>query len=276
MPNPLLQPAFNTLPLFEHIKPEHIEPAIEHILSKNKSTLSQLLENQKIYTWDSLVLPLEIMEGELEDVWSIVSHLSSVMNNAELHYAYQKTLTHLTEYHTEIKQNEKLYQAYLSIAENPSYSILNTAQKKVIENTIRDFKLSGIGLSVEKRAIFKSLNMQLSKLESTFEQNILESTDAWSLNITNLNQLQGLPADALEEAVLNAKNKGKAGWLLTLEYPCYIAVMTYVEDREIRKIFYTAYVTRASAVESSANAAKWDNTPVLREIMKREQSYQHF
>jgi oligopeptidase A len=266
--NPLLQPAFNTLPIFEQITPEHVEPAIQHILSKNKNTLNQLLENQKIYTWDNLVLPVEIMEGELEDVWSIVSHLNSVMNTAELHHVYQKMLTHLTEYQTEIKQNEKLYQAYLSIVENPSYSKLNIAQRKVIENAIRDFKLSGIDLSVEKRAVFKSLSVRLSKLESTFEQNVLESTDAWFLNITDVNQLKGLPLDALEEATLSAKNKGKTGWLLTLEYPCYVAVMTYVEDREIRKTFYTAYATRASAVASSVDSAKWDNMPVMREIMK--------
>jgi oligopeptidase A len=261
MQNPLLHPAFNTLPTFTSIKPEHVEPAVEHILNKNRNTLNQLLENQKAYTWDNLILPLEIMEGELDDVWFTVSHLNSVMNNAELHRAYQKTLTHLTLYHTEIKQNEKLYQAYLSIIESPSYSILNIAQKKVIENGIRAFKLSGIGLSVEKRAIFKSLSARLSKLESSFEQNVLESTDAWSLHVIDVNQLKGLPLDALEEAELNAKDKGKSGWLLTLEYPCYIAIMTYVEDREIRKTFYKAYVTLASA-------AKWDNTPVMCEIMK--------
>lgn len=268
MPNPLLEPALNTLPIFENITPEHIESAIQHILNKNKNTLNQLLENQKIHTWDNLVLPVEIMEGELEDVWCTVSHLNSVMNTAELHQVYQKMLTYLAEYHTEIKQNEKLYQAYLSIVENPSYSKLNIAQRKVIENAIRDFKLSGIDLSVEKRAVFKSLSVRLSKLESTFEQNVLESTDAWSLNITDITQLKALPPDVLEKARLSAKNKGKTGWLLTLEYPCYIAVMTYVEDREVRKTFYTAYVTRASDVVSSVDGEKWDNTPVMREIMK--------
>ncbi|HRA42717.1 MAG TPA: M3 family metallopeptidase [Gammaproteobacteria bacterium] len=268
MPNPLLEPALNTLPIFENITPEHIESAIQHILNKNKKMLNQLLENQKTHTWDNLVLPLEIMEGELEDVWCTVSHLNSVMNTAELHQVYQKMLTYLTEYHTEIKQNEKLYQAYLSIVENPSYSKLNIAQRKVIENAIRDFKLSGIELSVEKRAVFKSLSVRLSKLESTFEQNVLESTDAWSLNITDITQLKGLPPDVLEKARLSAKNKAKTGWLLTLEYPCYIAVMTYAEDREVRKTFYTAYVTRASAVVSSVDGEKWDNTPVMRAIMK--------
>ena len=268
MPNPLLEPALNTLPIFENITPEHIESAIQHILNKNKKMLNQLLENQKTHTWDNLVLPLEIMEGELEDVWCTVSHLNSVMNTAELHQVYQKMLTYLTEYHTEVKQNEKLYQAYLSIVENPSYSKLNIAQRKVIENAIRDFKLSGIELSVEKRAVFKSLSVRLSKLESTFEQNVLESTDAWSLNITDITQLKGLPPDVLEKARLSAKNKAKTGWLLTLEYPCYIAVMTYAEDREVRKTFYTAYVTRASAVVSSVDGEKWDNTPVMRAIMK--------
>lgn len=269
MLNPLLQPEFNTLPAFERIKPEHIEPAIDAILIKNRNTLNQLLENQKTYTWDNLVLPLEIMEGELDDVWSTISHLNSVVNSPDLHHAYQKTLIKLTAYHTEIKQNEKLYQAYLSIAEDPiKYSTLNTAQKKVIENIIRDFKLSGISLSAEKRAIFKSLSIRLSELESTFEQNVLESTDAWCLHITDVNQLKGLPVDALEEAAITAKDKGKTGWLLTLEYPCYSAVMTYVDNREIRKTVYMAYTTRASAVESATNATKWDNTPVMREIMK--------
>lgn len=262
MQNPLLQLAINTLPAFQSIKPQHIEPAIDHILNKNKNTLRQLLDNQKTYTWDNLILPLEIMEAELDDVWSTVSHLKTVVNSAALHQSYQKTLTKLTDYQTEIKQNEKLYQAYLSIAASPSYANLSVVQTQVVENSIRDFKLSGIGLSVEKRAIFKSLSARLSELESTFEQNVLESTDAWTLHVTEVNQLKGLPADILAEAAINAKNKEKTGWLLTLEYPCYSAVMTYVEDREIRKTFYTAYVTRASEV------AKWDNTPIMYEIMK--------
>lgn len=261
MQNPLLQFSINTFPTFTSIKSEHVEPAIDHILNKNRNTLNQLLNNQKTYTWGNLILPLEIMEGELDDVWFTISHLNSVMNNTELHQAYQKTLTRLTLYHTEMKQNEKLYQAYLSIIESPDYATLNIAQKKVIENGMRAFRLSGIDLSVEKRATFKALSARLSTLESSFEQNVLESTDAWSLHVTDVNELKGLPMDALEEAALNAKEKGKSGWLLTLEYPCYIAVMTYVEDRELRKKFYTAYVTRASA-------AKWDNTPVILEIMK--------
>ncbi len=268
MQNPLLQPAFNTLPYFQNVQPEHIAPAIETLLNKNRNTLNQLLENQKIYTWDNLVLPLEIMEGELEDLWSTISHLNAVVNTADFHHAYQKSLTRLTEYHTEMRQNKKLYRAYSSVIADPAYLNLNNEQQKVIENIIRDFKLSGIHLSEEKQIIFKSLNMKLSELESTFEQNVLESTDDWSLHITDINQLKGLPQDILEEAITNAKNKGKTGWLLTLEYPCYIAVMTYVENREIRKIFYTAYTTRASAIESSDNTIKWDNTPVMQEIMK--------
>jgi oligopeptidase A len=269
MQNPLLQPAFNTLPKFQNIKPEYIEPAIDHILSKNRNTLKQLLDNQKAYTWDNLVLPLEILEGELEDVWSTVSHLNAVLNSSELNACYQKALTKLTNYETEIKQNEKLYQAYLSIFEDPvACSKLNIPQKKVIDNIIRDFKLSGINLSKEKREMFKSLSVQLSELESTFEQNVLESTDAWFLHVTDISQLAGMPADALEKAELKAKDKGKTGWLLSLEYPCYIAVMTYADNREIRKIFYTAYTTRASAIESSENSTKWDNAPVMREIMR--------
>jgi len=268
MTNPLLEPAFNTLPIFEHIKPEHVEPAIEHILSKNKNIINELLENQKTYTWDNLVMPLEIIGAELDDVWCTVSHLNSVVNNAELHHAYQTTLAHLTEYHTAIRQNKKLYQAFLDIAENPNYSKLNIAQKKVIENGLRNFKLSGINLSEEKRETFKALSVRLSELESRFEQNVLEATDAWSLNVTDVNQLKGLPTAVLEEAALNAKDKGKTGWLLTLEHPCYIAVMTYAEDRKLRKKFYTAYATRASTVEPFANPTKWDNAPVMHEIMK--------
>ncbi len=268
MQNPLLHSAINTLPTFQFIKPEHIEPAIDHLLNKNRNTLNQLLDNQEPYTWDNLILPLEIMEAELDDIWSTVSHLNVVVNTPELYQRYQKTLTKLTDYHTEIKQNEKLYRAYLSISNSQSYGNLNIAQKKVIENGIRAFKLSGVSLSLEKRAIFKSLSARLSELESIFEQNVLESTDAWTLHVTEVNQLKGLPAEVLAEAAINAKNKKKTGWLLTLEYPCYSAVMTYVEDREIRKTFYTAYVTRASALTSMKNSTKWNNAPVIDEIMQ--------
>ena len=160
MSNPLLSLSCNELPPFSSIKPEHIEPAISEILKKNRETLKILLENSERYTWDNLVWPLEVMEGELDDMWSIVSHLNSVVNTPKLHKAYQSSICELTLYHTEMRQNEKLYQAFESIAKGEEFTRLNVAQKKVIENNLRNFKLSGIALPKDKQEEFKQLNIK--------------------------------------------------------------------------------------------------------------------
>lgn len=267
MDNPLLKLSGEALPSFSKITWHHAEEAIDYLLSKNKAALDKALETP---TWKDLLWPFEVMQAELEDMVGVISHLNAVMNTPEWYQAYEKTIEKVSGYQTELRQNEKFYHAVLGISKSEEYLELDQPAKKVIENLLRDFRLSGIALPEDSRVIFKNLNIQLSKLESQFKQNVLESTQNWSLLITDLARLKGLPAHALETAKINANTQNKEGWLLTLDFPCYHAVMTYGEDQKIREEMYQAYSTRASIHFPGGN--KWDNTPVMVEIMKIRQS----
>ena len=158
MSNPLFNMKFDELPVFSTVLPEHIEPAIEQAIEKNKKALGSILSYTKKHTWETLVWPIEIMEGELSDLSSLISYLNAVKNTPELYKAYQNSSSKLSLYHTEMNQNEVLYKAYLSIFEGNEFPNLNSTQKKIIENALKDFELSGINLSLEKRDEFKKLN----------------------------------------------------------------------------------------------------------------------
>ncbi len=267
MPNPLLTLSDYELPPFSRITWQQTEEAIDQIIIKSKNTLSKALENP---TWENLIWPFEIMQAQLEDIVGVISHLNAVMNTPEWYQAYENTISKVSLYQTEIKQNKKFYQALLKISESEESLKLDLVAKKVIENLLRDFRLSGIALPEDKQTLFKNLNVQLSKLENQFKQNVLDATQNWSLLITDLGRLTSLPTNALETAHLTAKQQNKHGWLLTLDFPCYHAVMTYVEDRKIREEMYQAYNTRASAYFPGGK--QWDNSPVMMEIMKIRQT----
>ena len=272
--NPLLNQKGNQLPLFKDILPSHVVPAIETLIHKNHEVVRLRLEDPSPYTWDNLVWPIEKRECELDDVWATVTHLNAVMNSAELHEVYENALLKLSLYHTEMKQNEKLYQAFLSVQKSDGYKDLNAPQKKVIENYIKSFKLSGVTLSPEKREEFKALSILLSELESQFEQNVLESTNAWFWHLPDETMLRGLPLHALESAKKEAENRGLSGCVLTLDQPSYQAVMGYAENREIREKLYKAYTTRSSKdaffpeKPESIDVKKWDNGPLMVQILE--------
>ena len=268
MSNPLLVSSHHELPVFSAIKPKHVEEAVDKMLAENREHLKVLLENKEPYTWENLVWPLEMMEGTLEDMWGIVSHLNEVVNTPELYKAYQAGLTKLSLYYTEMMQNEQLYEAILSLANSDKYNTLDIGQRKIIDNNIRDFQLSGITLSPPAKEQYKKLSIELSDLESQFGQNVLKATDNWGLLITERHKIEGLPAYAVAAAEVAAKNKGESGWLLTLDYPCYHAVMTYVDNQEIRAELYKAYSTRASELQSPEN----DNTSIMIKIMQIRQT----
>ena len=169
----------------------------------------------------------------------------------------------LSDYHTEIGQNEVLYNAIKSIRETEQG--LNAAQLKDLDDSLLSFKLSGIGLPAEQKARFKDLSQQLSQLNSKFSDNVLDATNAWSKHITDVQDLEGLPESALEMAAQTAQQRGLDGWVITLQFPSYIAVMTYANNRQLREELYQAYTTRAS--ELGANP-EWDNTQVMQDILQ--------
>ena len=264
MTNPLLQA--HTLPAFSEIKPEYVEPALTHVLEQAKSFVDDLLIKIEKPTWNSLAVPMEELDFSIDQVWSPVSHLNSVMNSEELRVAYNACLPKLSEFGTELGQNEHLFKAYKTLADSDAYDELDTAQKKVIDNALRDFRLSGVELSQEDRDRFKKISQSLTELTAKFEENLLDATHAWKKHITDENLLAGLPESTKAMAAQFAKREELEGWLFTLDFPSYMPVMSYADDRDFREEMYTAFATKAS--DQGPNAGKWDNTQIMADILK--------
>ena len=263
MTNPLLTTA--DLPCYTAIRPEHIEPAIDHMLADNRVELEQLLAAHNTYTWDNLIQPLEELEDRLNKVWSPVNHLHSVRDSEDLRAAYSACLPKLSAYYTELGQHEGLYRAYRQIADGSEYPRLDPAQRKVIDNALRDFRLSGIALPPAQRDRYKAIMQELAQLSAKFSENVLDATQGWTQHLTDEAQLAGLPESAKALARQTARQRGLDGWLLTLELPSYLPVLNYADDRELRRMLYDAYCTRAS--DQGPNAGQWDNGAVMERIL---------
>ncbi|MCX7087380.1 MAG: oligopeptidase A [Methylococcales bacterium] len=263
MTNPLL--SNSTLPQFSKIKPEHIEPAITQLLNDAREVVANCLKANTVYTWKNLVEPIENAENRLNKAWSPVSHLNSTLNSDALRDAYNACLPKLSEYSTEMGQNAPLFKAYQAIAASPEFKTFDIGQQKAINNALRDFKLSGIDLDTAKQNRYKDISLELSKLASKYEENLLDATNAWSKHITNADELKGLPDSALASAQQAATEIDQDGWLITLQFPSYLAVMTYADNRELRQEVYTAFVTRAS--DQGPYAGRWDNTDIMQQTL---------
>lgn len=263
MSNPLLE--MQGLPPFSKIRPEHVEPAIDQVLAENHAALEALLDQAQPPTWENLVEPLERMEDRLDRIWSPVRHMNSVVNSEALRKAYNACLPKLSAHATEIGQNERLYRAYRAIAEGPQFALLSEAQRKSIQDALRDFHLSGVDLPEQDKQRYKAIQQELSQLQSRFEENLLDATHAWSRRFTDERQLAGLPPSALELGRQTAAQQGVEGWVFNLEFPSYHAIMTYAEDRELRQAFYKAYNTRASEL---GERPEWDNGPTMERILE--------
>ncbi|MGG5870417.1 oligopeptidase A [Pseudomonas peli] len=266
--NPLLQ-AFD-LPSYAAIRPEHVEPAVDSILADNRAAMSRLLEQQSgTPSWDGLVLALDELGARLGQAWSPVSHLNAVCNSPELRAAYEACLPKLSEYWTEIGQNQPLFQAYQALAESPAAAGFDVAQKTILEHALRDFRLSGIDLPAEQQKRYGEIQMKLSELASKFSNQLLDATQAWTKHVTDEAALDGLTDSAKAQMKQAAEAKSLDGWLISLEFPSYFAVMTYANDRALREEVYAAYCTRAS--DQGPNAGQNDNGPVMLEILALRQ-----
>jgi len=264
--NPLLG---NMLfPKFRQIKPEHVEDAIDYILSVNRTNLASLLKSRE-FSWDNLVQPLEEDAVTLENAFSPVRHLNSVMNNDKLRKAYNNCLPKLSEYAAELGQNTALFKAFLQIKKSSQFGRLNQAQRKTIENALRDFKLSGVDLPASKKKRFKEISTKLSSLGAKFSENILDVTNIWFKHVTDKSQLKGLSENVLQLAAQTAKDKKLTGYVFNLEFPLWHPVMQYAENRELRREMYKAYVTRASGL--GPHDKKYDNSKIMLDILKLKQ-----
>jgi oligopeptidase A len=251
------------LPAFSAIRPERIEPMIRELLDAHRARLAALLDSGAA-SWESLVVPLEEMQHRLSRTWSPIGHMNGVVNSDELRAAYNACLPLLTAWHTELAQNEKLYRAYETVLAREGAG-LSAGQRKLIENALRDFRLAGVALPEEQKQRFKSLMEQLATLQSKFDENVLDATNAWSRHATDSSHIEGLPAPIVERARAAAQSRNLDGWYFTLDAPNYQAVMMYAEHAPLRREFYEAWVTRAS--DKSVTADRWDNSSIMEQIL---------
>jgi oligopeptidase A len=264
--NPLLEPA--QLPAFSKISPELIQPAITELIERNRRSIAEL-ENQQEPQWDSLIKPLELMNDRLDKAWSPVRHLNSVKSNPELRDAYNACLPLLSEYSTEVSQNRNLYHAYQQIANSAQFEKFTPAQQKTITDALLHFRLGGVELEGEARQRYQQLQSELSELQSRFENNLLDSTQEWQYLTDNEADLAGLPGYAVAMLRQLAEQKELSGYRITLDMPCYLAVITYADNRTLRQAIYEAWVTRAS--DRGITDKVWDNAPIMQEIVAKRQ-----
>lgn len=261
MTNPLLTPF--SLPPFSAIKPEHVVPAVTAALDECRATVERVVAQPGPYTWQNLCQPLAEADDHLGRIFSPVSHLNSVKNSPELREAYEGVLPLLSEYGTWVGQHAGLYQAYRSLKESPEFAALSLAEQKAVDNALRDFELSGIGLPNDKQKRYGEISARLSEIGAAYSNNVLDATMGWSKLITDESELAGMPESALAAAQAQAEAKQQQGWLLTLDIPSYLPVMTYCDNQALREEMYRAYSTRAS--DQGPNAGKWDNGPLIEE-----------
>ncbi len=261
--NPLLD--LSGLPRFAAIEASQIESAVDETLARSRAQIKVLEERTQGATWESLASELQDIEEHLERVWSPVSHLNAVKDSEAFRAAVDACLPKLSAFHTEVGQNLKLYSGYKQIAADDGFASLSAARQKIIKNAVRDFRLSGAELEGDARKRFGEIASELSSLTNKFDQNLLDATDGWFLDVNAEADLQGLPQSAMDLARAAAKDAGLEGWRFSLQAPSYVPFMMFCENRALREKMYEAYVTRAS--ELGPNAGKFDNGPLMVKIL---------
>jgi len=259
--NPLLD--FSGLPRFAEIESVHVSPAIDSLLDACRQTVLRITADTNALHWDGFVTPLEDANERLSRAWGAVGHLHAVKDSPELRDAYNENLPKVTEYWTDLGQNLALFGKYKALRASTAYPNLSPARRRIVDNEIRDFRLSGAELPEEKKARFKEIAEEQAALGSKFSENVLDATNAFSLCIEDEARLAGLPGDVREAAREAAAKDGKAGWKFTLQAPSYLPVLQYADDRAMRETVYKANVTRASEFGD----AKLDNTPLIDRIL---------
>ena len=252
----------NKLPDFHSVKPRHVLPALNKIITENKKIILQLESADDSPTWENFVIPLEKCSEKLNRVWSYVNHINAVKSSTSYRKAYNQTLSKVTEYSSDLGQSYILYKKYKTLLKKNRG--LNASQKKLIKNEITSFELSGVALPEKQKVKFKEIQSNLSKLSSSFDENILDSINSFKLVITDKNSLKGIPNDVINSALMRAKTKKSKGWLFTIDFPSYLPIMQYADNRKLRKDIYYAYSTKASSLFKK----EFDNTNNINNILK--------
>ncbi len=260
MNNPLLDWP-GDVPPWDRIGPEDLEPALDAVLADNRALVARL-DDPHAASWAAVVEPLELADVRLHRAFAPGSHLHGVLSTPQWRAAYEACLPKLTAYASEMGQNAALNAAFRHIADSES---LNPAQRKLVDNALRDFRLAGVNLPDAEQARYRDIQQRLAELCNRFEQNLLDATDAWSWRTDDAAALAGLPAAALAAAAQRARAHDESGWRFGLDFPSYDAIITYADDRALRETIYTAYATRAS--DQGPHAGRWDNSPLIDEIL---------
>jgi len=260
--NPLLD--FSGLPRFSELKPDHVAPAIDQLLSESRTVVQAVSAGNVPATWDAFVRPLEDSTERLSRAWGQVEHLHAVLDSPELRTAYNAGLPRITQFWTELGQSQALFGKYRALKESQEFQSLSPARRKLVENSLRDFRLGGAELPAGLKPRYAAIQDELASLSAKFSENVLDATNAYSLVVEDEERLAGLPADAIQAARESARKEAKAGWKFTLQMPSYLPVMQYAEDRGMREALYRTNATRASEF----GKPDWDNTPLISRILK--------
>ena len=258
--NPLLD--FSGLPRFSEVRPEHVTPAIDQLLGEGRRATAAAIEAPA--TWSEFVAPLEDANERLGRAWGQIAHLHAVMDSPVLREAYNANLPKVSQYWTELGQNLQLFQKYKALNASKEFASLSPARRKIVENALRDFRLGGAELPLERKQRYAQIQEELAKLSAKFSENVLDATNAFSLVIDDENRVRGIPDDVLLAAREAAQKDGKSGWKFTLHMPSYLPVMQYAQDRGLRETLYRESATRASEF----GKAEWDNTPLIGRIVE--------
>ncbi|HME40024.1 MAG TPA: M3 family metallopeptidase [Steroidobacteraceae bacterium] len=261
MNNPLLE--LEPLPAFGRIEASQARPALEKVLAENRLRLKELTA-QPHPTFASLVIPVEELSYRLSRVWSPIGHLNAVANSAQMRAAYNECVPLLTAYSSELGQNSDLQAGYAYVLQHEG-AALDAAQRKVVENALRDFRLAGVDLQPDDKSRYREVAQRLAQLATKFSENVLDAGRAYTRSVTDSAELAGLPANAVDRAAADAREAKQTGWLFKLDQPTYVTVMASAENTQLRRDIYEAWVTRAS--ELGPSAGRFDNNPVIADIL---------
>ncbi|QBQ97854.1 M3 family metallopeptidase [Paraburkholderia pallida] len=266
--NPLLD--FTGLPRFGEIRPEHVTPALDVLLANANAAVDRAAQPMTPSQWSDVVEPLERASEPLSRAWGVIGHLNAVADTPELRAVYGENLPRVTEFWSSVGQNLALYEKYKAITNHNSFELLSGERKKILDNALRDFRLSGAELPEDQKPRFAELQERQAALSKAFSDHVLDATNAYAFYATNETELAGLPADVVAAAREAAERENKEGWKFTLHFPSYFPVLQYSENRAMRETMYRAYVTRASELGPEYGGGKpdWDNTAIVDDELK--------
>ena len=263
--NPLLD--FSGLPRFDRIEPAHVRPAIDALLAESRALVARLTTGAVPATWKDFIAPLNDGIERLSRAWGIVGHLHSVNDTPDWREAYNALLPEVSRFYAELGQNLALFAQYKALRDSADYASLSAAQRRIIDNALRDFRLSGAELPEAQKPRFQAIQEEQAALSAKFSENLLDATNAFAEYVSDESELAGLPNDVIQAAREAAEKEGKNGWKFTLHMPSYLPVMQYADSRRLRAALYRAYVTRASEFGPPA----LNNAPLMRRLLELRQ-----